>query len=89
MTQSRSSTRASTKIGSPSGSPKAVTPPTVIPVTTRISSAEAKEHFTPPSRSRTVWFTSSRVVARITHAAYCFGSFFDATMIVLAARSGG
>jgi len=53
MIQSRSSTRASTKIGSPGGSPNAVTPPTVIPVSARISSGDAKEHFAAPRRSRT------------------------------------
>jgi hypothetical protein len=54
-----------------------------------ISSGEAKEHFVAPSRSRTAWFTSRRVVARTTHAAYRFGSLLDATTIVLAARSAG
>jgi len=33
--------------------------------------------------------TSSFVVASTTQAAYCFGSFFDPTTMVLAARSGG
>ena len=42
-----------------------------------------------PSKSRTAWFTSSRVVASTTHAAYCLGSFLDATTIVFAARSAG
>ena len=34
-------------------------------------------------------FTSSRDVASTTHAAYCLGSFLDATMMVLADCSGG
>src|SRR5206468_3955396 len=56
-----------------------------IPVTARVSSADAKESFDAPISRRTAWLTSSRVVAFTTHAAYCLGSFFEATMIVFAA----
>jgi len=34
-------------------------------------------------RRRTAWFTSRRVVARTRHAQYFFGSFLEATMMVL------
>ena len=81
--------RSSTKIGTDAGSPKTVTPPTLMPVSPAISSAEANESFATPIRSRTAWFTSSRVVASTTQAAYCFGSFLEATRIVFPAWSAG
>src|SRR3989442_11704480 len=40
-------------------------------------------------RARTVWFTSSRVVALTTHTPNRLGSFFEATTIVLPARASG
>ena len=67
--RSRAMTRASTRIGSSGGSPKTVTPPIAIPVSARVSSAAANDALRVPSRSRTDRLTSSRVVARTTHAA--------------------
>src|SRR5437870_3717820 len=75
--------------GIPGGSAKTVTPPMSMPVTARVSSADAKESFDAPISRRTAWLTSSRVVAFTTHAAYCLGSFFEATMIVFAACASG
>src|SRR2546426_2215967 len=60
-----------------------------MPVTARVSSADAKESFDAPISRRTAWLTSSRVVAFTTHAAYCLGSFFEATMIVFAVCASG
>ena len=75
--------------GQPSGSPNGVTPPIIIPVSSRVCSAEAKEAFRTPSRSHTVWLTSSRQVASTTHAHAIPGSFRAATTIVFADCSGG
>src|SRR2546426_9112848 len=60
-----------------------------MPVSAFVSSAEANESLATPISRRTTWFTSSRRVAFTTQAAYCLGSFFDATMIVFAECSRG
>ena len=60
-----------------------------MPVSARVSSADANDTRLVSSSRRTAWFTSSRVVAFTTQAANCRGSFLDATTIVLAARSRG
>src|SRR5262245_35628357 len=54
-----------------------------MPVSSRVSSAVANDTRGTSRRRRTTWFTSSRVVASTRQAQYFFGSFFDATMIVL------
>src|SRR5215470_16754983 len=54
-----------------------------MPVSSRVSSAVAKDTRGASRRRRTAWFTSSRVVASTRQAQYFFGSFLDATMIVL------
>jgi hypothetical protein len=66
-----------------------VTPPSIIPVSVLVSSDDANESLATPISRRTAWFTSSRRVALTTHAAYCLGSFLDATMIVFAECSSG
>ena len=60
-----------------------------MPVSACVSSAEANETLEAPSSARTAWFTSRRVVALTTHAPNCFGSFFEATTIVLPALASG
>src|SRR6266545_7867388 len=60
-----------------------------MPVRVFVSSAVANETLATPSRARTVWFTSSRVVAVTTHAPNRLGSFFEATTIVLPALASG
>src|SRR5437870_1259000 len=55
-----------------------------MPVSAIVSSAVAKESLGTPISLRTTWLTSRRVVALTTHAAYCLGSFFEPTMMVLA-----
>ena len=54
-----------------------------------VSSAVANERRETPISFRTAWFTSRRVVALTTQAAYCRGSFFEPTMMVLADCSIG
>src|SRR3990172_611516 len=60
-----------------------------MPVRSFVSSAVAKEARETPMRRRTVWLTSSRVVASTRHAQNVFGSFFEATMMVLPEWSSG
>ena len=61
-------TAASTQIGMSSGSATGVTPPMSMPVSSRVSSADANDAFFTPSRWRTMPLTSSRVVASTTQA---------------------
>jgi hypothetical protein len=70
-------------MGSSAGSAKMVTPPIIMPVRARVSSDVAKDSRGTPISFRTAWLTSRRRVALTTQAAYCFGSFFEATMMVL------
>jgi len=60
-----------------------------MPVSACVSSAVANETLAAPMRRRTVWFTSSRVVASTTHAQYSFGSFLLATTMVLRSSRAG
>src|SRR5262249_708166 len=89
MIQSAAGIRSSMYKGMPGGSDKGVTPPTCIPVRAIISSADANDAFDTPINSVTAWFTPRRVCASTTHATYFFGSFLDATMIVLQECSTG
>src|SRR5437588_1827257 len=89
MTHGRPISVSSTYTGNPSGSASTVTPPIIIPVSVLVSSDDANESLATPISRRTAWFTSSRRVALTTHAAYCLGSFLDATMIVFAECSSG
>src|SRR4029077_14513845 len=73
----------------PGGNANGVTPPTCIPVNAIISSAEANDAFETLINLVTRLFTSRRVCASTTHATNFFGSFFDATMMVLQDRSTG
>ncbi len=84
--RSRPITRASTQIGSPGGRPNTVTPPISWFVSARVSSAEAKEARA-PNRCLTARFTSRRVVASTTQAAYFGGLALPITRIVLAESS--
>ena len=68
--------------------PNGVTPPISIPVSSRVSSAEANDALRVPSRSRTAWLTSSRSGARTMHAAYTRGSALPTTTMVFAESSG-
>src|SRR6266496_611968 len=88
-TQSRCMMRSSTYSGSPRGSANGVTPPTRIPVSAVISSAEANDALGTPINLVTHLLTSRRVLARTTQATYFLGSFFEATIIVLQERSSG
>ena len=86
--RSRAITRASTQIGRPAGSPNTVTPPISMPVMARVSSAGANDALRVPRRSLTARFTSRRLGARTTHAAYGGGSARPATRIVFAESCG-
>ena len=68
--------------------PNGVTPPSTIPVSLAVSSAEAKDSFRTPRRSATAWFTSRRVVASTRHRAWTFGSRRLATRMALAESAG-
>ena len=89
MTYASPMTCSSTKTGRSAGSANGVTPPIIIPVSSLVSSAEANEHLAPPSSLRTVLLTSRRVEAVTTQTQCFFGSFFDATTMVLPEFSGG
>src|SRR5437763_1775273 len=89
MSQSRPMSRSSTYSGMSGGSANTVTPPIIMPVNACVSSAVANETLAAPMRRRTVWLTSSRVVASTTHAQYSFGSFLLATTMVLAEFASG
>jgi len=69
-TDSGSSTAGSMSTGQPTGSPIGVIPPYSIPVSSTASSMDANDALRAPSNRRTTPFTSARVVARMTHAAY-------------------
>ena len=60
-----------------------------MPVNARISSAVANDARETPISLRTRLFTSSWVVARMTHATNRLGSRLDATMSVFPAISRG
>src|SRR5437870_5352724 len=76
-------------MGRSGGRASRVTPPIIMPVRSFVSSAVAKETRETSRRGRTVWLTSSRFVASTRHAQYFFGSFFEATMMVLPEWSSG
>ena len=64
-----------------------MTPPMRMPVSSTVSSAEANDAFFAPSRRRTRPFTSRRVFASTTQAAYVRGSDLPTTTIALADSS--
>src|SRR5437867_5195510 len=70
-------------MGTAGGRASRVTPPIIMPVRSFVSSAVANETRETSMRRRTVWLTSSRVVASTRQAQYFLGSFFEATMMVL------
>ena len=69
-TSSRSTTPRSTSTGHSAGSPIGVIPPYSMPVSPTASSIGANEALRASSRLRTTPFTSARVVASTTQAAY-------------------
>ena len=69
-TTSRPSTALSIRIGHSAGSPIGVMPPYSIAVSRTASSIGANDALRAPSRRRTTPFTSARIVASTTHAAY-------------------
>src|SRR5947209_13428465 len=72
MIQSNPTMRSSIYRGIPGGSANGVTPPTCIPVSAIISSAEANDAFETPINFVTRLFTSRRVCASTTQATNFF-----------------
>src|SRR5882724_1350725 len=70
-------------MGRSGGRARRVTPPIIMPESACVSSAVAKDTRETSMRRRTAWFTSRRVVASTRQAQNFFGSFLEATMMVL------
>src|SRR6266545_3795205 len=70
-------------MGRPGGRARRVTPPIIMPVSACVSSPVANDTRETSMSRRTPWFTSRRVVASTRQAQNFFGSFLEATMMVL------